>query len=566
MISLTFLILISVEGVSGFSLVQMGFQSQPKIPELKKLPGNTKLPALLKKINDCSENVIDFEDLDTGTKVFNQYGEMGVSFPHVPQIVELEDVETISGIKAVSNYYPGTEYGGKLVVEFTSGQDCVSLNAGLMEDTNGNKVLATLEAYDAEKIEVISGVGMKVIPEKKIAAVQRQIGPGPEIIKNKMAVFAENGAKIYRIELKYEGGYFPVVDDLKFSKIGEAYPESNSFPQINIDKPFDEEYITGFTSHVGAIDITGTINDAYKLKEVTISVSKGQQTRKGFLSFSGNSPDYIFGGQNIHNLIFPGENQITITAESFSGNSSSETIQIYYNPLITGTDAELLILTPGDFYKSLEPLRDWKNSTGISAHIMTINTIDQENRFDLNISQDLPEKIKRAIAYAFKNHDTRYVMLVGDGDSFPVRYHKIGIEDVSWGIIYAITDLYYACLFNSDGTFDDWDGNNNNIIGEWWAPPEEGGLAENFTQINIDNCNLKPDIAIGRVPASSSQEVENYVSKVIEYEMEELKPWTTWLDYILLWNSFEDSFNDNLELDYVADELLFNSQFEPPLV
>src|SRR6056297_3150759 len=113
------LILISVEGASAFSLVQMSFQSQLKIPELKKLPGNTKLPELLKKINNCSENIIDFEDLDAGTKVFNQYGEMGVVFPHLPQIIEMEDLETISGIKALSTYYPGAEHGGKLVIEFT---------------------------------------------------------------------------------------------------------------------------------------------------------------------------------------------------------------------------------------------------------------------------------------------------------------------------------------------------------------------------------------------------------------------------------------------------------------
>ena len=152
MISLAFIILISEGKVSALDIEQSEFKAKPTIPKVQKLPGKTKLPALLKKLSDCSENVIDFEDLDAETKVFNQYGEMGVSFPYVPRIIEVEEVETISGTKAVSTYYPGTEYGGKLVIEFTSGQDCVSLNAGLLEDTNGNKVIAILEAYDTEKI------------------------------------------------------------------------------------------------------------------------------------------------------------------------------------------------------------------------------------------------------------------------------------------------------------------------------------------------------------------------------------------------------------------------------
>ncbi|MCF8009087.1 MAG: hypothetical protein K9K32_04925 [Halanaerobiales bacterium] len=36
------------------------------------------------------------------------------------------------------------------------------------------------------------------------------------------------------------------------------------------------------------------------------------------------------------------------------------------------------------------------------------------------------------------------------------------------------------------------------------------------------------------------------------------------MDYVLFWNSFEDSFNDDLKLDFIANVLLFKSQFEPP--
>ncbi len=505
---------------------------------------------------DCFNHVIDFEALDVGTKVFHQYGGMGVSFPHTPYIKEPLDVGAASGTKALRADSPGEEFGGKLVIEFTTGQTCVSMYVGLLEDSRGNKVLATLEAFD-ERMVVIPGYGVIQSPGEKVAVQQRLIGPGPADTATMMFVQAGDEPEIYRVELSFEGGYRPMIDDLGFTDVGEPFPESNSTPQVTINTPKNHDYISGFTMFPGAFDLTGTIQEQFQLEEVAVRVKQGDQIREGFLSFSGHAPSYTFGGPNIHGLIFPGENLVTVTAKSFSGNSGSRSSRVFYEPLLPGEEAELLILTPGDFYETLEPLRDWKNNTGVSSHIMTLESIKQDWRFAG--SRDLPEQVKKAIAHAYEEHGTRYVMLVGDGDRFPVRYHKAGREGVSWGVVYYITDLYYACLFKPDGSFDNWDDNENAIIGEWWAPPVEGGAAENFNQINIDNCSLKPDVAVGRVPASSAHEVKAYVDKVIVYEVEEAglsMPWKLWLDDIVLWSGQTSFENDEEDLEYVADVLL----------
>ena len=503
----------------------------------------------------CFQHVIDFEDLDTGAKLFHQYGTLGVSFPHAPSIIEPSDIGTSSGTKALSTYSPGAEFGGTLVVEFTTGQTCVSVSVGLLEDSGGNNVLATLEAFD-ERMVVIPGHGVSQYPGKKVAVQQRSIGPGPADIGTMMAVQTDE-SQIYRVELSFEGGYAPVIDDLSFSDVGEPFSVSDSVPRVIIETPQDGGHISGFANLSGVFDLKGTIQVEFKLEEVAVTVQQGDQVREGFLPFSGNAPYYTFGGPNIHNLIFPGENLITVTAKSFSGNSGSSSVRVYYEPLVVGVEAELLILTPGDFYASLESLRDWKNDTGVPSHIMTLEAIEQDWRF--SGSRDLSEKVKKAIAHAYELHGTRYVMLVGDGDRFPVRYHKTGREGVSWGVVYYITDLYYACLFKSDGTFDNWDGNDNGIIGEWWAPLVEGDAAENFDQINIDNCSLKPDVAVGRVPASSAYEVSAYVNKVIAYEIEEAgvsMPWESWLENIVLWSGQDPYPHDENDLEYVASELL----------
>ncbi len=509
---------------------------------------------------DCARNVIDFEDLAAGTQVFHQYGSQGISFPLVPRIIEPADLQTVSGTRALSTYRPGQEFPGKLVIEFTTGQTCVRVFVGLPEDTEGNKVLATLEAFDAERMLTIPGYGMEIIPAEKVAHQQRFIGPGPAEISTPLFVETGDEPLIYRVELSFSGGFAPVIDDLGFATVGESFPTDAPRPEVVIETPQDKDCISGFETYKDAIDLLGTIREELMLEEVGVRVRQGEEVRENLLPFAGQAPHYTFGGTNIHGLLFPGENQLTVWAKSFSGEYGySQTIQVHYNPLADGAEAELLILTPELFYEALDPLRNWKNNTGISSHIMTLEDIEREDRFGLADSRDLPERVKRAIARAYTYHDTRYVMLVGDGDRFPVRYHKAGREGVTWtwGVVYPITDLYYACLFKPDGTFDNWDGNNNDIIGEWWEPPFEWGVStnavDNFAQINIDNCGLFPHVAVGRIPASSIQEVETYVSKVIEYETGSTSPW---FNRAVLWNAHDDFRSDDHELRYAAEELL----------
>ncbi len=503
---------------------------------------------------DCAEVIITFEDFADGTEIFNQYGTAGVTFPGVPSIVEPEGVELPSGTRALGTARPGEEFGGKLVIEFTTGQTCVNVFVGLLDDTHDNKILATLEAFDAGETVIIPGYGMEVYPSKQVAIQQGLIGPGPTETFQRMTVETEDEPQIYRVELSYQGGYFPVIDDLGFSVIGEPFAEVETRPSATIETPRDGEVISGFGPHSGAIDLMGTVHEEFKLRSVTYTLTHEDGAISGQLPFTGEAPTYTFGGINIHGLVLPGENSIRVIPRSWSTASTishGDSVTVYVEPLLeSGDEAELLILTADDFYHSLVPLRDWKNATGISTHIMTLSSIEGEARFAG--SRDITEQVKRAIAHAYLHHGTRYVMLVGDGDRFPVRYFRTGREGVSWGVVYPITDLYYACLFKPDGTFDDWDGNGNGIIGEWWAPHTDGGLADSFAQMNIDDCSLKPDVALGRIPASTVEEVEAYVSKVIEYESSSSSAY----DNMVLWNGPSDFRSDHEALDRVAAEIL----------
>ncbi|MCD6482835.1 MAG: hypothetical protein J7K83_01015, partial [Candidatus Aenigmarchaeota archaeon] len=70
-----------------------------------------------------------------------------------------------------------------------------------------------------------------------------------------------------------------------------------------------------------------------------------------------------------------------------------------------------------------------------------------------------------------------------------------------------ISDLYYADIYNEDGSFSTWDTNNNGLFGEWI-----GNVAEDR---DID---LNPDICVGRLPCRNRTEVRIAVNKIINYE------------------------------------------------
>jgi len=170
----------------------------------------------------------------------------------------------------------------------------------------------------------------------------------------------------------------------------------------------------------------------------------------------------------------------------------------------------LLIIAPQEFVEAVMPLAAHKNNIGIPTKILSLEQIYQTYR-----GRDEAEKVKRCLALFQPNNGVRYAMLVGDGDRFPSRYikwwNKISDSDPQCSTLYVPVDLYYAALFKKDGSFDDWDGNHNGYFGE--IPQDSSS-----DPINPDNVNVIPNLAVGRIPASTVPEVKVYVSKVINYE------------------------------------------------
>lgn len=190
-------------------------------------------------------------------------------------------------------------------------------------------------------------------------------------------------------------------------------------------------------------------------------------------------------------------------------------------------DYDLLIIAPETFTSVLQPLVDHKEATEMPTLMITL-----ENIYDIFDGADEPEKIKRAIEHYNQIHSIKYVMLVGDVDKFPVRW--VTYEEPNQPenrTLYFPSDLYYADLYDEDGTFNTWNFDNDEYFGEhlesdrWGSDPYS---------VNADRADLHPDVAVGRVPASYIEEVESYVAKVIRYEYLTSDSASDWFHNVLL--------------------------------
>lgn len=196
-----------------------------------------------------------------------------------------------------------------------------------------------------------------------------------------------------------------------------------------------------------------------------------------------------------------------VTSLLFGSLSSGSPSDSPIPPLQNCQRYDLLIIAPSYFKKELQPLVHHKDTVGISTICVTLDEIYDRMYWH---GRDNPEKIKYFIKTAREEWEISYVLLIGGriGQSSnwhcPVRY--VNMEN-TWEPHF-ISDLYYADIYNSDGTFSTWDTDNDGLYGEWYH-------LQHAEDTNID---LHPDVALGRLPCRSGLEVRIMVNKIIDYE------------------------------------------------
>ncbi len=185
-------------------------------------------------------------------------------------------------------------------------------------------------------------------------------------------------------------------------------------------------------------------------------------------------------------------------------------IEIQYKepekPIVSANEYNFLVLSPGEYANELEDLVIHKNNIGINTKLVTLDEIYQSHYFPVE-GRDDPEKVKYFIKNAVEQWGITSVLLVGGYHPFPTRETHVYVEyfDVDEPFV---SDLYYADIYDADGSFASWDTNENDVFAEYdWGDSHL-----------TDEVDLYPDIYIGRLACINETEVTTCVNKIINYE------------------------------------------------
>ncbi|MBR6020857.1 MAG: leucine-rich repeat protein [Kiritimatiellae bacterium] len=146
-----------------------------------------------------------------------------------------------------------------------------------------------------------------------------------------------------------------------------------------------------------------------------------------------------------------------------------------------------VVITSEALLDAFKQLVAYRRGQGVSSTAVTVEQIKEKYS-----GTDTQEKIRNFIKDAYMTWNTEYVVLGGDTGHVPARGLYCVVNGRESDNI--PSDLYYQCL---DGNFND-DGDS--VWGE-----------------SNDGIDYYAEVAIGRIPAENSNEVENWYQKLVQY-------------------------------------------------
>ena len=175
------------------------------------------------------------------------------------------------------------------------------------------------------------------------------------------------------------------------------------------------------------------------------------------------------------------------------------------------TSERLIVVAPDAFHPALQDFLKHKQALG-PAQLWSLQGILQQNP-----GADDPEKLKRFLYHEWREHGLSYVLLVGDVDVLPVRFMVLDrVTPAAFDYAFYPSDLYYSDLAQSDGTFDDWNASKEGFHAGYFG--EVRGEKNKADPINYDAVDYRPDVAVGRWPVSTADEVRLVATKTIAFE------------------------------------------------
>ncbi len=174
----------------------------------------------------------------------------------------------------------------------------------------------------------------------------------------------------------------------------------------------------------------------------------------------------------------------------------------------TTNGADYIIITHQDFFTSAKQLADYRQSKDKNLRVVTVNVEDIYDVFNDGIFT--PQAIQDFLKYAYSKWTApapTYVLLVGDAVKDYRNYLGSGL------INYVPTQLIQTVERKPSGD-------------AWLMAPSDNWFAQ------VSGTDLYPDMFIGRITAQKSEQVDNAIAKIKNYET--TPPDSSWNKNVLL--------------------------------
>lgn len=171
--------------------------------------------------------------------------------------------------------------------------------------------------------------------------------------------------------------------------------------------------------------------------------------------------------------------------------------QINLPPTIKLDEHDYLIITSPNLVEAINSsdFLQWKTSLGYNIKIVNVS----DEIITQQTGSDLAEKIRNFLRQYYDTWGIKYVLLVGDYTTIPMRYcspNPNGLEGV------VPTDTYYADLSFPDNL--SWDSNNDGYYGVYGE----------------DNPDFMPEVYVGRIPTSDNYKITYTLNKIVAFEQD----------------------------------------------
>lgn len=158
-------------------------------------------------------------------------------------------------------------------------------------------------------------------------------------------------------------------------------------------------------------------------------------------------------------------------------------------PSLIGAPVDLVIITTESLQDACTEYARARSIRGYNSVVKTVPWIRQQYA-----GVDDAERLRNFLKDAVEKWGVLYVLLAGEVPDFPLRWVQMNpIYDI-WPV-HIVTDLYFSDL---DGT---WNDDGDFLFGEV-----------------EDSLDLFPDVFVGRLPVTDSDDVYHYLDKLMTYE------------------------------------------------